>query len=126
MQNIRSANTAIEVKVRSALHKNGFRFRKNDNRLFGKPDIVLPKYGTVIFLDSCFWHCCPYHGNIPTSNKSYWIPKLKRNKERAKEVNSKLKKDGWLVVRIWEHQIKKDFNNCIKNLEQKIRNNIQD
>jgi DNA mismatch endonuclease (patch repair protein) len=123
MRNIRSTNTKIEIKVRSVLHKKGFRFRKNVNEIIGKPDIVLPKYNIVIFIDSCFWHCCPYHGNIPTSNKSYWIPKLRRNKERAKEVNSKLKNEGWKVIRIWEHQINSNFNKTITRIEQQIKNN---
>lgn len=116
MQNIRSANTNIEIAVRSALHKKGFRFRKNVNTLIGKPDIVFPKYKVVVFLDSCFWHKCPYHSNIPKTNKKYWLPKLQRNKTRAKEVNNKLKKDGWTVLRFWEHQINNDLEKCVNKI----------
>lgn len=121
MQNIRSANTGIEKKVRSTLHRRGLRFRKNDNRLIGKPDITLPQYKLVIFLDSCFWHMCPYHHNIPQTNSNYWIPKLIRNKERAKEVNQQLKKEGWTVLRFWEHQVKNDFDSVIKKILTTLR-----
>lgn len=116
MQNIRSADTKLEVTVRSALHKKGYRFRKNVKGLIGKPDIVFPKYKVVVFLDSCFWHMCPYHYNIPKTNKKYWLPKLHRNKARAKEVNKKLKKDGWIVLRFWEHQINNDIEKCVNKI----------
>lgn len=116
MQSIRSANTKIEILVCSELHKLGYRFRKNVTNLIGKPDIVFPKYKVVVFLDSCFWHMCPYHYNIPKTNKKYWLQKLQRNKTRAKEVNKKLKKEGWLVVRFWEHQINNDLNKCVNKI----------
>lgn len=117
MQNIRSVNTKMELSVRSALHKKGYRFRKNVKRLIGKPDIVFSKYKVAIFLDSCFWHCCPYHSNIPSTNKSYWIPKLQRNKERAKEVNKKLRMNDWIVLRFWEHQVNKNIKAVIDKIE---------
>ena len=113
MQNIRSKDTNIELKVRSALHRKGYRFRKNATNLIGKPDLVFPKYNLIVFLDSCFWHACPFHGYIPGSNTEYWIPKLHRNKLRAKEVNAILKKDGWKILRIWEHEINNDFDKAL-------------
>lgn len=116
MQNIRSANTKIEILVRSELHKRGYRFRKNVSTLIGKPDIVFPKYKVVVFLDSCFWHICPDHSNIPKTNKKYWLPKLQRNKTRDKEVTKKLKKDGWIVLRFWEHQIHNDLEKCVNKI----------
>lgn len=116
MQNIRSANTKIEILVRSKLHKLGYRFRKNVKSLIGKPDIVFPKNKVVVFLDSCFWHMCPYHYNMPKTNKKYWLPKLERNKERAREVNKKLRKGGWIVLRFWEHQINNDLNKCVNKI----------
>ena len=120
MQNIHSFNTKMEVVVRSELHKLGFRFRKHVKTLFGKPDIVLKKYNTVIFLDSCFWHMCPYHFILPKTNKKYWKPKLRINKERAKEVNKILRKNGWHVIRIWEHAVKKDLEKTINKIIKKI------
>lgn len=116
MQNIRSTETKMEILVRSELHKRGYRFRKNVKRLIGRPDIVFPKYKVVVFLDSCFWHMCPYHSNIPKTNKLYWLPKLQRNKARAKEVNKKLRKDGWMVLRLWEHQINNDIEKSINKI----------
>lgn len=120
MRNIRSANTRIEVLVCSALHKRGYRFRKNIQALIGKPDIVFRKYRLVVFLDSCFWHKCPYHSNIPKTNAAYWIPKLERNKKRAKEVNKKLRQQGWTVIRFWEHQVNNNFDDVIEKISQTI------
>jgi len=107
MQNIRSKNTKMELKVRSLLHKKGLRFRIH-TKLIGKPDIVFPSKCVVVFLDSCFFHKCPYHYIQPKSNKKYWLPKIERNTVRAKEVNSALRKQGWKVIRIWEHSVKKN------------------
>lgn len=107
MQNIHSKNTKIEVLVRSILHKQGYRFRIH-TKIIGKPDITFPKNKVAIFIDSCFFHKCRYHYVQPKSNTSYWIPKIERNVERAHEVNNALKKQGWKILRIWEHQIKKD------------------
>ncbi len=121
MQNIRSADTKIEVLVRSALHQKGFRFRKNVKSMIGKPDIVLPKYKVVVFLDSCFWHMCPYHLNIPKTNRIYWRPKLLRNKARAIEVNKKLRNEGWTVLRFWEHQIIKNPQMVIKKITSSLK-----
>jgi DNA mismatch endonuclease (patch repair protein) len=122
MQNIRSKDSKIEILMRSELHKKGLRFRKHYKNLIGKPDIVFVKARVVVFLDSCFFHMCPYHYVQPKSNKSYWLPKLKRNKERAKEVNKTLRKDGWKVIRFWEHQIKKDVEKCINKIVMIAKN----
>ncbi len=105
MSAIRSKDTKIEISFRKMLWKNGFRYRKNSPNYFGKPDVVLKKYKTVIFLDSCFWHGCNKHFSPPASRKNYWVPKIKRNKERDKEVNRHYKKLGWKVFRIWEHDL---------------------
>ncbi|MEK9153347.1 MAG: very short patch repair endonuclease [Patescibacteria group bacterium] len=108
MSKIRSKDTKIEILFRKALWKKGFRYRKNSSKYFGKPDLVLPKYKTVIFIDSCFWHNCPKHGYLPKSNLKYWRRKIECNKERDKEVNKYYKKLGWKIFRIWEHKIKKE------------------
>jgi DNA mismatch endonuclease (patch repair protein) len=116
MRSIRYKDTKMEVAVRSVLHKKGYRFRKNVSKLIGKPDIVFSKKRVAVFLDSCFWHLCPYHHNIPQTNTKYWLPKLERNKKRAKEVNVQLRKNGWTVLRFWEHQVRKDFDRVIINI----------
>lgn len=95
------------MDLRKALWKKGFRFRKNATDYFGKPDIMLPKYKTAIFVDSCFWHGCRWHCRMPSTNQAYWKKKIARNKERDKKVSKHYKKQDWQAIRIWEHEIKK-------------------
>jgi DNA mismatch endonuclease (patch repair protein) len=103
----RKKNTRPEVAVRRALHAKGFRYRIHlPVRAEGKSvraDIVFPKQKLAVFIDGCFWHSCPVHGNSPRVNTGYWIPKLERNKARDTEVNARLARSGWRVLRIWEH-----------------------
>lgn len=120
MSRIRSKDTTIEVQLRSILHRRGLRFRKNVKSLKGKPDIVFPAQRVAVFIDSCFWHKCPYHFIEPTSNRKYWIPKLDRNKLRDREVNKILRRSGWTVMRIWEHSIIKDIEKCADRIENKL------
>ncbi|QQS15847.1 MAG: very short patch repair endonuclease [Candidatus Moraniibacteriota bacterium] len=107
MSKVKSKDSKIEVDFRKKLWKRGFRYLKNSKKYHGKPDLVLPKYKTVLFLDSCFWHGCQRHGSIPETRKEFWMKKISRNKERDKEVTLHYKKLGWNVIRIWEH----DLNN---------------
>ena len=106
MSRIKSKDSKIEVLFRKELWKQGFRYSKNSTRYFGKPDVVLLKYKTVIFIDPCFWHGCKKHCRIPAVRKKYWIEKIARNKERDKEVSKHYKKQGWKIFRIWEHDLK--------------------
>jgi DNA mismatch endonuclease, patch repair protein len=105
MRAVKSKDSKIETAFRKALWSKGFRYRKNSTKYFGKPDIILKRFKTVIFIDSCFWHGCRYHCRIPSSNKKYWQNKIFRNKLRDKLVNQHYKKIGWQNVRIWEHQV---------------------
>lgn len=116
MRAIKARRTKLEEKVTRELWKRGLRFRKNVNDLMGKPDIAIKKYKTVIFLDSCFWHQCPIHSNKPKTNKEYWLKKLERNKERDKEVTQYYIEKGWQILRIWEHDIKEDFDRTIAKI----------
>ena len=75
--------------------------------LYGKPDFVFPKHRMAIFIDGCFWHRCPKHCRMPTTNRDYWETKISRNAERDRSVTKKLKEDGWTVIRFWEHDLKK-------------------
>ena len=107
MQAIRRADTKPEIRLRSALHALGFRYRKDfpiriDGRLV-RPDIVFTRRKVVVFVDGCFWHSCPEHGRNPTVNERYWSPKLRRNAERDREQTRLLESAGWRVLRIWEH-----------------------
>ena len=115
MSRVKSKDSKIEVNFRKALWKAGYRYRKNVKNYFGKPDIVLKKYRTVIFLDSCFWHGCKKHCRLPATNKKYWITKIERNKKRDKEVNKYYKKIGWEIIRIWEHKLKSSNMEILKN-----------
>ena len=94
--------------VRKFLFSNGFRYRKNVKDLPGKPDIVLPKYKTVIFVHGCFWHGhdCPA-GKLPETNKIFWKNKIDENKKRDKKNYRKLREEGWKVLIVWECQLKK-------------------
>ena len=125
MAKIKSENTKPENIVRKYLFKNGFRYRKNDKRYPGKPDIVLPKYHTVIFVNGCFWHMhnCS-RGRMPLSNKSYWLPKIKRNIERDKNNIMSLESMGWKVIVIWECELKnKIAEERLQKLCEEIINN---
>ncbi len=108
MSRIRSTNTKPEEIVRKYLFSHGFRYRKNDKRYPGKPDIVLPKYRTVIFVNGCFWHM---HGcsrsRLPRSNEEYWKPKIEQNIKRDAENKQKLEVAGWNVIIVWECELKK-------------------
>ena len=110
MSRIKSKDTKPEILVRSYLFSRGLRFRKNDKRYPGIPDIVLPKYNTMVFVHGCFWHLhegCKY-ARIPKSNVEYWKKKLYRNKERDEHNQKELKEMGWKVITVWECELKKD------------------
>lgn len=108
MSRIKSKDSKIEILFRKELWKLGFRYRKNSAKYFGKPDIVLAKYKTVIFIDSCFWHGCKKHCRIPAVRKKYWTKKILRNKVRDAEVLKYYKKENWKIFRIWEHDLKRN------------------
>ena len=111
MSKVKQKNSKIELLVRSFLHKSGFRFRLHSSLLPGHPDIVLPKYHTVIFVNGCFWHFhqdpnCK-HARIPKSNVKFWTEKLNRNKNRDEKTKAELISLGWRVLYVWECQLKR-------------------
>lgn len=128
MSRIRSKDTQIELKVRKELFKKGFRYRLNVKDLPGKPDIVLPKYRTVIFVHGCFWHGhqnCKY-AQVPKSNTDFWIAKIERNRVRDDETFRKLEALQWNVAVVWECELKKNnMSATIATLESSIRSNGQ-
>ena len=109
MSKIRSNNTKPEILLRKALFAKGFRYKINDKTLQGKPDIVLPKYKTIIFVHGCFWHnhkgCKRAH--LPKSNIEYWKNKIKTNEERDFKNKEILKQLGWNIIVVWECEINK-------------------
>ena len=122
MSHIRSTNTKPEEKVRKYLFSKGFRYRKNVRKLPGCPDIVLPKYHTVIFVNGCFWHKHDCQRFVwPSSNEDYWIPKITRNVERDLKNHQILREQGWRVVVVWECELKeKCFQGAMDKLVQVI------
>ncbi len=115
MSRIRSRETEPEKKLRSAMHRKGYRFRKNVRSLPGTPDIVLPKFRTVIFINGCFWHQhpdCP-RAVMPKSNKRYWEVKLKKNVKQDEDKTYLLTSLGWKVITVWECEIKKSIENVV-------------
>ena len=108
MSQIKSKNTKPELLVRKFLFSNGFRYTLHDKKLYGKPDIVLPKYKTVIFVHGCFWHGhanCKYFV-IPKTKTEWWLNKINRNKEKDIENKEKLKKEKWKIIIIFECELK--------------------
>lgn len=123
MSRIPSKNTKPEEVVRKHLFSKGFRYRKNISSLPGKPDIILPKYKTVIFVNGCFWHAhegCKWFVP-PKSNTEFWNKKFEYNKERDKKNYKKLEDLGWRVLIIWECEIRHgDANSALENLSKRI------
>ena len=117
MSHIRSINTRPEEIVAKYLFSKGFRYRKHDKRYTGKPDLVFPKYKTMMFVNGCFWHChqgCKYSA-IPKSNTEYWLPKLAKNVERDERNYKELLKSGWSIIIVWECALRKEYKD--KSLE---------
>ncbi len=127
MSHIKGKNTQPEVLVRKYLFSQGFRYRKNVCDLPGKPDIVLPKYKTCIFVNGCFWHkhegCKSFIW--PKNNAEFWQKKITRNVERDLWQQSELKSRGWNVIAIWECELKKDsFDKTMNSVKEALKNCI--
>lgn len=129
MSKITGKETKPEILVRRFLFAAGFRFRKNVVNLLGKPDIVLSKYNTIIFVHGCFWHghTCK-RGKLPESNHEFWKQKIEKNIERDKQIIAQLEKDGWTVIIIWQCEIRNKekcnmrLNELIDELKIDIKN----
>jgi DNA mismatch endonuclease (patch repair protein) len=93
------------LKIFRKLHISGWR---RNQAIFGKPDFIFYKEKIAIFVDGCFWHLCPKHSNIPSNNQEFWKKKLNANKKRDKLVTKELRKQGWNVIRFWEHELKNE------------------
>ena len=124
MQHIKSSNTKIEVLLRKALWKKGYRYRKNYKKLPGKPDIVLTKYKIAIFCDGEFFHGKDWEILKPRLEKGnsseYWVSKISKNRKHDDEINKELLFLGWTVIRFWGNDIKKNTDECIKVIEETI------
>ncbi|MBO5368150.1 DNA mismatch endonuclease Vsr [Methanocorpusculum sp.] len=127
MSRIRGKDTKIEVLVRSYLFSKGFRFRKNDKRYPGKPDIVLPKYKTVIFVNGCFWHMHPgcKQATIPKTRTEFWVEKLNRNVENDRKNQQALRDAGWNVIVVWECELEKDFEGTMNRVIRTLKSTVE-
>ena len=123
MSRIRPSSTKPELRLRKALWRKGFRYRTNDKRLPGTPDIVLPKYRTVVYVHGCFWHGhpgCPKYV-IPQTNTEFWVNKITRNQKRDEDVWRQLEAKGWSVVIVWECElVKKSLEATVDRVEREI------
>lgn len=123
MSRIRGKDTKPELVVRKYLFSRGLRYRVNDKRYPGNPDIVFPRYKTAVFVNGCFWHShegCPV-SHIPQTNLEYWEPKLRRTIQRDLYNYAALRADGWNVIVVWECELKKNMRDkCLKILYEQI------
>lgn len=118
MGKIRARNTKPELAFRKALYGQGYRYRIDYNKLIGRPDVVLKKYKTVIFIDGEYWHGHNWEEKKPKikTNREFWIAKIERNMQRDIEVNTELTRLGYTVFRFWESAIKKELDDCLKKV----------
>jgi DNA mismatch endonuclease (patch repair protein) len=122
MQAIKSTATKDEVRLMNALWHLGYRYRKNNKKVFGKPDITFAKYKIAIFIDSEFFHGKDWEVQQLRikSNRDYWIPKIERNRRRDIEVNAHLISENWTVLRFWSKEVQKELNACLQKIEEEI------
>ncbi|MBO4679832.1 MAG: very short patch repair endonuclease [Lachnospiraceae bacterium] len=123
MKMVRNKDSAIELLLRNALWEKGYRYRKNVRSVYGHPDIAFIGKKIAIFCDSEFWHGYDWEHRKADfkSNQSFWISKIERNMQRDKEVNEKLKAEGWTVIRFWGNEIKKNTENCVLQIEEALK-----
>lgn len=123
MRHVKSKDSAIELALRKELWSRGLRYRKNVKTIFGKPDIAFIGRKIAVFCDSEFWH--GYAWEITQdefqSRRDFWIPKIERNMQRDKEVNEKLRSEGWIVLRFWGKEIKHNVTACADTIESVLR-----
>lgn len=121
MSMIKGSNTKPEIALRAALWNGGHRYRLKNRDIHGNPDLTFRRAKLAIFVDGCFWHKCPDHFIQPKNNKKFWADKINRNIARDSQVNENLKKEGWIVLRFWEHEIQKDMPRVLKIISSTIK-----
>lgn len=122
MQAVKSSGSKIEILLAKRLWNLGYRYRKNNKTIFGKPDLTFKKYKIAIFADGEFWHGRNWkvHKYDHKSNKKFWHQKIEQNIQRDRKVNYVLRRNGWKVLRFWEKEIIKNLDKCIKKIEQEL------
>ncbi|MEW5951938.1 MAG: very short patch repair endonuclease [Elusimicrobiota bacterium] len=117
MSSVRSKGSKIELEFAQKLRKEKIKYRKNPKGYFGNPDFIIVGKKIAVFLDSCFWHGCKKHKNIPKTRKIFWKNKISKNKKRDREVTCHYKNNKWKIYRIWEHELKDKSEKYIINLK---------
>lgn len=122
MRQVKSKDSKIEVKLRLALWHKGYRYRKNDKTVYGKPDLTFKRKKVAVFVDGEFWHGYDWEHrkNDFKSNKEFWINKIERNMERDREVNKYLTENGWTVLRFWGSDIKNNLDDCVNAIIKEL------
>lgn len=133
MQHIRGKDTKPEIILRKALWNKGYRYRKNWNKLPGKPDIVLTKYKICIFIDSEFFHGKGFYGDYESKkyksleeqlqhsdHSEFWLDKIKKNMERDGNINRELESMGWTVLRFWSRDVQKNTDECLRTVDEMV------
>lgn len=115
MSRIKGKDTGLEMRVRSELHRRGFRFRKHVKELPGKPDVVFTKAKVAVFIDGDFWHGYRFPA-WEHKVSDFWKQKINKNRERDRRNHRKLKEMGWTVIRLWQHDLERDFQECIEKI----------
>lgn len=119
MSRIHGKNSRMEVRVRAVLWRHGLRFRIHYGQY--KIDVAFPGARLAVFLDSCFWHGCPLHGELPKTRSDFWLRKLSRNKARDVEATRVLASQGWTVLRFFEHELSGDLNRVFARVEEALQ-----
>lgn len=127
MKAVKSKDSKIERVLRKILWNNGYRYRKNYSKVYGKPDLVFVGKKVAVFCDSEFWHGYLWQENKDKirSNRDFWIKKIERNMARDKEVNEKLKENGWIVLRFWGNDILKNTQKCFETIVDALGKNSE-
>ena len=124
MRGNRKKDTRPEVLLRAAMHRAGLRYRTyvaiEGGGLRARADVVFPKRRLAVFVDGCFWHGCPEHATKPRTNVDYWEAKLRGNADRDRRVDQALTASGWSVIRLWEHDVDRDLEACVKRVAKAI------
>jgi DNA mismatch endonuclease (patch repair protein) len=120
MARVRRSGTTPELALRRALRRAGLPFRAKHGGLVlpGSPDLTFRRLRLAVFVDGCFWHGCPQHGTVPKTNTPFWVAKILRNRRRDRQVDRRLKLLGWRVLRVWEHDIRKDMRRVLRRIER--------
>ena len=120
-----TGNLSTELVLAGALRRHGVTgWRRHLEIGLGtgktRPDFVFTKPRVAVFVDGCFWHCCPVHGTKPASRMDFWLPKLETNRRRDRRVSAALRRQGWRVIRVWEHSVKRDVDGCVSRIRRSV------